>query len=81
MSTVAEEIKRLQNQDPNEEICLIIWSLEDVEHQAKEDGVELTDQECVDVLGMLKKYHDCSYGISWDTISSHIDTIVMERKG
>lgn len=46
----------------------IIWSLEDVEMQAKNNGYILKDGEAQKVLDMLKEKHDCTIGITWDVI-------------
>ena len=52
-------------------IC-IEWSSEDVLHQAKQDGVILTEVQAEEILDILKHKHDASIGISWETISTVI---------
>ena len=57
----------------------IIWSTEDVLHQAKEKGVKLTEDEANQILLQMERKHDADIGISWSTIDVHIDDLVDER--
>lgn len=50
------------------------WSIEDIKKQAKDDEVELTDDEINDVASKLEDI-DCNVGISWETISIMIDEV------
>jgi len=54
----------------------IVWSLEDVEMQAKNNGYILKDGEAQKVLDMLKDKHDCTIGITWDVIDDYLSYIV-----
>ncbi|MCK5236183.1 MAG: hypothetical protein KAR06_04275 [Deltaproteobacteria bacterium] len=58
----------------------IIWDIEDVKHQAKEDGMEITEAEARDILAEMKHRHDAEYGISWTVISCYLDNLRHERK-
>lgn len=49
----------------------LVWSLEDVQILRP----DLSDDQCGDVLDTVKRYHDCSYGVSWDTISITADEL------
>tara|TARA_R110000868_G_scaffold34728_1_gene125168 strand:+ start:1568 stop:1948 length:381 start_codon:yes stop_codon:yes gene_type:complete len=53
--------------DSNSEIA-IIWSIEDIQ----ESNNNLTNEQAFDVLTTLDRYHDYSYGISWDTVADTI---------
>ena len=57
----------------------IIWSTEDVLHQAKEKGVKLTEDEANEILLHMERKHDATIGISWETIDCHLDDLVDER--
>ena len=57
----------------------IIWSTEDVLHQAKEKGVNLTKDEANEILLHMERKHDADIGISWGTIDDYIDDLVDER--
>ena len=51
----------------------IVWSIEDVKYQLEilnEDmpekvDLELTDDDCMDVLQRVVDNHDANYGVSW----------------
>jgi len=56
--------------------CITIrWHYEDVKSVAE----DLTDDECRRVLYLADKYHDCNYGICWDTIKIYADQVREER--
>lgn len=64
----------------------IIWSIEDV-HGQIEDHNDMydddhwrtfTDEEAMEALELVQKYHDCNYGVTWDSIDSAIETILQE---
>ena len=57
----------------------IIWSTEDVLHQAKEKGVKLTEDEANQILLQMERKHDADIGISWGTIDDYIDDLVDVR--
>jgi len=56
------------------------WHIDDVAGQANDQGKNLTEDECRDVLAMVMRKHDCNIGINWDVIDYWIDEIVKERK-
>lgn len=56
-----------------------LWSLEDIEYQAKEDKVCLTEQEIKDVANWLARKHDACVGINWDVISYWIEYVIEQR--
>ena len=57
----------------------ITWSTEDVLHQAKEKGVNLTEDEANEILLQMERKHDADFGISWTTIDVYIDDLVDVR--
>lgn len=57
----------------------VVWTDFDVHSIAEAKDLELTDAEVSEVLYRLKRYHDATIGINWDTIDFHVDEIVRER--
>lgn len=72
-----DEIKRI---DPNEHVCVIIWSVVDVIDRAKERHIKATRQEAEDIIDRMEDNHDVSLGITWDTIDCYLDEIKEERE-
>ena len=50
----------------------IIWNIEDVIEQAKQDGVEMDEEKARQVLATVEHRHDCTIGVTWDAISAAI---------
>ena len=63
------------NDDAEGNTISIVWSIDDVMEQAKQDEKEITEDQARKVLKMMKDNHDCNYGITWETISAYIDQI------
>lgn len=61
----------------SENSIAIIWCIDDVRTVIEdyEKTVELTDDECMEVLKYCLNKHDANYGMSWDNISWAIDHI------
>ena len=55
----------------------IVWCIDDVRHQLENrfnvPMDSLSDDECMEVLRLVKSNHDTDIGISWDTINICID--------
>ena len=49
----------------------LVWSIEDVQ----ELSPNLTDDQAMDVLDMVKRKHDASLGVTWDTLQYWADTL------
>ena len=49
-----------------------IWDIHDVQQQADEMSIELTDDESREVLQRVLHDHDATIGINWDTIDMAI---------
>jgi hypothetical protein len=58
----------------------IVWSLEDVEMQAKNKGYILKHGEAQKILDMLKDKHDCNIGITWDVIDDYLSYIAPDSE-
>ena len=51
----------------------ITWHIEDVIYRGKERGINLTEEEAIDILDTLKDNHDSTIGINWDVIDDVTD--------
>lgn len=73
LSLLSEEERR-QVSDKIEELNGTFegWSWEDIQYQGKEDGYNLTKEQCLQVLGIVAKRVDRSIGINHAVISTHI---------
>jgi len=66
----------------------IIWSIEDVHGQVEshndiyddDQWRLLSDEEAMEVLEIVQKYHDCNYGITWESIDDAIEMFIREDK-
>jgi hypothetical protein len=54
----------------------IIWYLSDI-LEYRED---LTREQGLKVLALLKKSHDCDHGISWETIDAIAESILDDKE-
>jgi hypothetical protein len=80
MSTVKEIKENLDKYYKEDDyICCIIWQVEDVKCRA-ENYIEVTDEECEDILARLEHKHDACYGISWETIDCYLWDLKQERE-
>lgn len=53
----------------------IIWDIDDVKSQAKERHMNITDQQALEILHSMKHNHDCTLGITWETINAQLDML------
>ena len=53
----------------------ITWHIDDVLSQAKEKGINITEQQAIEILQNIKRNHDASIGINWDVIDCHLDML------
>lgn len=72
MLFILSEVKDLLTTD---EQIFISWSFEDVIHQGKSRGIDLTDDHAKDILQAIEKKHNTSIGINWNVIDAHLDFI------
>lgn len=62
----------IQSFNPDQEIA-VLWSILDVQHEAKDRDLELTDKEAKDLLDDMSSNHDATIGINWDVINTYLD--------
>lgn len=56
--------------------AVILWHRDDVAYVAEEHfGKQLTEEQTDMVMHLIEKKHDCSYGVTWDTIQMHIQDL------
>jgi SpoVK/Ycf46/Vps4 family AAA+-type ATPase len=67
---LGNKIHEILQDDITEEIA-IVWHIEDVQSIRS----DLTDQQASEVLIHLKKNHDATVGINWDTIETVADIL------
>ena len=81
MTTVSELKEQLDKYyKDDDELCVIIWQVDDVKMQAEGMGMEVDDDDCADILYRLEQNHDACYGISWDTIDFCLQDLQRERE-
>lgn len=51
----------------------VCWAPEDMIHMAKTEGWELSEDDAQEALEEMIDEHDCSVGITWETVSFYID--------
>ena len=74
------EVKEYGNGYNSNNSVAIIWAIEDVKDQLEilnEDmpekvDLELTDDDCMDVLQRVVDKHDANYGVSWENLYQSI---------
>jgi hypothetical protein len=52
-----------------------IWSVEDVQQERP----NLTEDQAWEVLQRVEHYHDCNYGITWDTLRLTADALFPRK--
>lgn len=87
MKTETTDITKLANWQianylRDERHCaLILWQTDDVIEEGRQMGYEISQAQANDIIAIVDKYKDCSYGISWETIHYHIDTYFNSDQG
>lgn len=59
----------------------IIWSVEDVIERAKQENINLTETQALEILEDAKDNHDATIGINWDVLDYHIEDVAHRQKG
>jgi len=55
------------------------WTVTDVMDRADERGIQLTDEQCVDILADINRYKDADIGINWEVIDTYTDMYLVEE--
>jgi len=78
--TVKELIEHLELMNENDNIAYALWTEDDVFTKAKENNEFVTFDEVSEILRRMYKYQDCEYGITWDSLNSHMIDVISERE-
>ena len=71
---IQDAINRLTKYYPlDAPVCMVLWLADDVIKQAKEQGVDITQELAAEILESLDDNHDANYGITWETIDAALD--------
>jgi uncharacterized Fe-S center protein len=62
------------------DMIIVAWHIEDVIEQARGRGIKLNATEANEILGIMKRRHDCTIGINWEVMDVHIDFFVADRE-
>lgn len=73
MSTVREQIERLQRYNLDDHMAVSLWSTADILCVAEDRGMRLTQEQANEVIDSIHRCHDASIGINWDVINAHLD--------
>ena len=59
----------------------IKWCIKDIRYAMddREDKVDISDEECMDILSMIERKHDANIGITWDTIDYYLDEFIQDK--
>lgn len=78
---IKELIKHLvDNYNLNDSISYNIWSVGDIEAVADDIGVELTEDEKIEIVNRIEKYKSAETGTNWGVIVSHIRDLEAEKE-
>jgi len=71
---IQDAINRLTKYYPlDAPVCMVLWLVDDVIKQAKEQGVDIPPELAAEILESLDDNHDANYGITWETIDATLD--------
>ncbi len=59
----------------NDKEITITWTTDDVFTVAKEENINITEQQAIEILQNIKRQHDASIGINWDVIRCHLNML------
>ena len=78
---MSEVIEYKDGYNSENSICLI-WCVDDIKYamQERENPIEITDEECMDILTFMDYKHDASLGVCWDTIDYHLDDFIEKKE-
>jgi len=68
-----------ENHNPNEHLMISSWTVGDIQGQADDIGVELSDDEAIEVMEYIERYFDACVGINWDVISNAITELFLNK--
>jgi hypothetical protein len=74
MATVKELQELLADMySPDEEIAYSLWNVLDVQSQAEDSGIVLSEGQARTVLNRVHRKQDAGIGINWDVVQVHME--------
>ena len=58
-----------------------VWSVVDLMDRARERHINLSDQQCLEILARVDDGKDANIGINWDVLDSHTDDYLALMSG
>jgi len=77
---LAKEIIEMYNEKYNPEIVSFSWNIEDIIERAKDNDREVTTDQAIEILAIVKRQHDATIGINWDVLDAHTDMYFADLK-
>jgi hypothetical protein len=72
MSTTTISLEQAKEVLKNHGYIACFWTKEDIEYQAKQDSIELTEEDVETIADNIERNFDATIGVNWDVISAHI---------
>ena len=79
MKTILNGRRVIFNGKGNVEQIVFVWTRDDFIDSANQQGHTLTDQQIDDAMSLVLNSHDCTIGISWETVEQAIDEVVQDQ--
>jgi hypothetical protein len=77
---VKDWIERLKKElDPEESVCMHLWTRPDIEERAKEKGYNLSANDCDRLLDDMEIHIDSGLGVSWVTVEVYVDNYIRDN--
>ena len=51
----------------------IVWTKNDVMEQANRQGIELNENDCIEILESIENNYDANLGVTWETVDVGIE--------
>lgn len=66
-----EHIRQFHKDD--EEVCMILWTREDIEYVLDKLNITLTQEEIDAILNHLEEKQDFNFGITWSIVENVVE--------
>ena len=67
--------------DPDDkDFWLVVWTIEDVKGKARENDLELTDEEAREILKHFENHYDYVWETSWLVLEQSINQVMENQK-
>ena len=72
MSTVKELKEHLESFNDDDIIAYDIWQIENVKHYCDNMGIEISADQCENVIYNMEQGKDANDGITWDILGFYV---------